>query len=230
MRRKATDGICSYCFGEFSKMGIKRHLDRCNDRLKENATDDPKKIVEYFCIAVNGAYEPDYWLYIDVDANTTLAVLDTFLREIWLECCGHLSAFDINGETFSAYVDSEFNDRSMNIKLSRVLQVGQQFEYEYDFGSTTTLKLKVMSEFTGRRRREKVRLAARNLQPFIKCDYCEKPAEYACGECVHTSEGWLCEDCVETHECSEDMLRPVVNSPRVGVCGYCGDFDRWDFE
>jgi len=28
-------------------------------------------------------------------ARATLTDLDGFLRDIWLECCGHLSAFDI---------------------------------------------------------------------------------------------------------------------------------------
>ncbi|MCI9662932.1 MAG: hypothetical protein HFI46_03510, partial [Lachnospiraceae bacterium] len=34
-------------------------------------------------------------------------------------------------------------------------------------------------------------------------------------------DGWLCEDCVKTHECGEGMLLSVCNSPRMGVCGYC---------
>ena len=35
-------------------------------------------------------------------------------------------------------------------------------------------------------------------------------------------EGWLCQSCADEHECGEDMLLPVVNSPRTGVCGYAG--------
>ncbi len=34
--------------------------------------------------------------------------------------------------------------------------------------------------------------------------------------------GWLCDSCAEDHKCGEDMLLPVVNSPRTGVCGYTG--------
>lgn len=36
-----------------------------------------------------------YWLYLEMPARATLTDLDGFLRDIWLECCGHLSAFDI---------------------------------------------------------------------------------------------------------------------------------------
>lgn len=28
----------------------------------------------------------------------------------------------------------------------------------------------------------------------------------------------------KTHECGEDMLLPVVNSPRVGMCDYTGGY------
>jgi len=35
--------------------------------------------------------------------------------------------------------------------------------------------------------------------------------------------GWLCDECAPKHKCGEDMLLPVVNSPRVGKCGYTGD-------
>jgi hypothetical protein len=33
---------------------------------------------------------------------------------------------------------------------------------------------------------------------------------------------FLCNACVAQHGCGEEMLRPVVNSPRMGVCGYDG--------
>jgi hypothetical protein len=39
---------------------------------------------------------------------------------------------------------------------------------------------------------------------------------------LYPDEGWLCDECAVGHECGEEMLLPVVNSPRVGVCGYVG--------
>ncbi len=41
--------------------------------------------------------------------------------------------------------------------------------------------------------------------------------------CVECDEGGFC--CVrhaKDHDCGEEMLLPVVNSPRMGVCGYTG--------
>ena len=41
---------------------------------------------------------------------------------------------------------TEYDDKSMNIKLGRVLGPGMKFFHEYDFGTTTHLALKVVSE------------------------------------------------------------------------------------
>ena len=62
--------------------------------------------------------------------------------------------FEIDGESFASNPDREFGDRSMNTKLKSVLDVGMRFKYEYDFGSSTDLKLKVVSEFCGKKRRK----------------------------------------------------------------------------
>src|SRR5205807_8863659 len=40
-------------------------------------------------------------------------------------------------------------DRSLDVSLEKVLKVGQKFSYEYDFGSSTDLALKVLSEREG---------------------------------------------------------------------------------
>ena len=33
---------------------------------------------------------------------------------------------------------------------------------------------------------------------------------------------YLCDACAKEHACGEELLQPVVNSPRAGVCGYPG--------
>ena len=33
---------------------------------------------------------------------------------------------------------------------------------------------------------------------------------------------FLCEVHTEKHDCGEEALLPVVNSPRMGMCGYTG--------
>lgn len=124
-------------------------------------------------------------------------------------------------------------DTSLELLSERILYVfghirqclseGLEFVHEYDFGSTTVLKLKVLAIHTGAKRKEKVILMARNLPPVFACVECGKQATQLCGCCIYEEEAFYCDECGAEHECGEDMMLPVVNSPRMGVCGYCGE-------
>jgi len=167
-----------------------------------------------------------YWMHLEVPADITLTTLDRFLRDTWLECCGHLSAFEIGGVRYASdagmYSGWGTDDKSMGVKLSRVLSPGQTSYYEYDFGTTTELTLKVVGEREGEAQGKAIQVLARNEPPVIPCDVCGKPATEVCAQCVYDEGGWLCEECVKDHECGEEMMLPVVNSPRVGMCAYAG--------
>jgi hypothetical protein len=108
-------------------------------------------------------------------------------------------------------------------KLEYVLRPGLQLNYEYDFGSTTELVLKVVSDFKSNIKTGEVEILARNDPPQIKCSHCDRLATHICTECMYEDEGLLCDDCVEDHPCDEEMMLPVVNSPRTGVCAYAGN-------
>lgn len=40
--------------------------------------------------------------------------------------------------------------------------------------------------------------------------------------CLYTDNAAFCDACASKHECGEEMLSPIVDSPRTGVCGYIG--------
>jgi hypothetical protein len=65
----------------------------------------------------------------------------------------------------------------------------------------------------------------RNLMPESKCIDCGMPATRLCMECLNDGNIWgaLCQRHAQTHSHSNygDPL-PVVNSPRLGMCGYTG--------
>ena len=113
-------------------------------------------------------------------------------------------------------------DRSLYQPLERLLEVGKKFTYEYDFGSTTYLNLKVMGKREGviHEKEDRVRVLARNLPPDIKCVVCGKPATQVVSG-YYVEENAYCSKCAKKSEDYEMMLL-VVNSPRVGVCGYAG--------
>ena len=164
----------------------------------------------------------EYWIYFEVPVNVKLKRIDSFLRKTWVECCGHLSAFTINQKIYYSTPGKYFNDLSMNYSLDKLLDQGTNFSYEYDFGSPTQLDLKVISEYQIEGADSSIKILARNDPPMILCETCGNPATHICAYCEYLDEGWLCDKCAAGHECGEEMLLPVVNSPRVGVCGYVG--------
>ena len=217
MATPKSTGQCGMCGKSFSKSGMSRHLQSCREKEKMNQdpVSRPGGISEKgFHLAVEGRHSPEYWLHLDVSADAPLAVLDRYLRHTWLECCGHLSAFYINGR--------ERSSRSRH-KLARILSPGMQFTHEYDFGDTTELTLRVVWEGDVNAGVAGIRLLARNDPPALACNGCGSASTEICTECIWRGEGLLCDGCAVQHPCDDEMFLPVVNSPRVGQCGYTGD-------
>jgi Plasmid pRiA4b ORF-3-like protein len=229
MARQTSKGTCTFCRGEFSKSAMTRHLETCEQRASTEAKAGNRRIaqkIRTFHLVVEGRDLPMYWMHLEVTASTTLATLDRFLRDTWLECCGHLSAFEIGGIRYA--VDAGMDDgwgmdeKSMRVRLDRAFSPGQSSSYEYDYGTTTELKLKVIAEREVEGKGKAIQVLARNTPPVILCEECGKPATNVCSQCIFDGKGWLCDDCAVEHECGEEMLLPVVNSPRVGMCAYTG--------
>ncbi|MBN1324196.1 MAG: hypothetical protein JW986_09435 [Methanotrichaceae archaeon] len=185
---------------------------------KEDVGKADERSAPHLHLRVEAKYIPNYWMNLEVPASLTLHRLDEFLRDTWLECCGHLSEFSIKGENYLSE-KIEPGDKGMKYPLRDLLSVGMKADYIYDFGSSTELTIKVLSSRDIIPRKKPVRVLASNLPPDIRCS-CGEPAEYICAAC---DEGaWLCEKCASSHECGDECLLPVVNSPRTGVCGYDG--------
>jgi hypothetical protein len=122
----------------------------------------------------------------------------------------------------SPWEGEDSGDRLMDERLESKLQTGIVFNHDYDFGTTTTLALRVAGEHAVPAVDGEFKLLARNDPPSIPCSECQQAATQICFECLHEGEGVLCDACASKHECGQEMLAPLVNSPRDGVCGYCG--------
>ncbi len=229
MTRQTSKGTCTFCHGEFSKSVMTRHLEICQQRIAAEAKARSRQQAQKtrkFHLVVEGRDLSMYWMHLEVTASTTLATLDQFLRNTWLECCGHLSAFDIGGVRYAvdAGMDNgwDMGEKSMRVRLEKVLSPGQTCSYEYDYGTTTELRLRVVSDREAEAKGKAIQVLARNTPPVILCEVCGKPATAVCSQCIFDDKGWLCDNCAQEHECGEEMLLPVVNSPRVGMCAYTG--------
>ncbi|WIV68841.1 IS1096 element passenger TnpR family protein [Natrialbaceae archaeon AArc-T1-2] len=140
-----TDGDCYLCGETYTKRGMSRHLRTCLPEGDGSGT--------AFHLRIAGARRSDYWLHLVVDAETTLSSLDAFLRAFWLECCGHMSAFTIENTRYEKPYDDQTpaygiggGRHSMDVAIESVLEAttGEEFSYEYDFGSTTALEIRVV--------------------------------------------------------------------------------------
>ncbi len=324
-------GICKFCRGEFEKAKMSQHLKNCKERARMEAetakSPKGKKFVrtKLFHIVLEGKYNPQYWMHIEMPTEAQLIHLDDFIRAAWVECCDHLSAFQIgefyyeseppsfdfssikildpdeaasmevkgttseDSEDDAEDLEEEFDpllletiptdivaklrtipsrdeaskylreelkvkipapndndresimqyfqrrdrqravkfliemieDHSLYAELGKVLSVGQKFSYTYDFGSSTNLNLRIVSEREGLvNPKDAVMLLARNLAPEFKCSVCDAPATLIFGGAWGDGNAY-CKKHAKKFE-DEGLLLPIVNSPRVGVCGYDG--------
>lgn len=134
----------------------------------------------------------------------------------------------IEGRRYFSYTDNDnfgdmgMNDEPMTSKIGNILDEGVLFTYEYDFGSTTDLALRVVGIREGLAAKATVALLARNVPPVWKCVECGKPATLV------IPKGWgaeedavFCENCADEDNDYGGLL-PLINSPRTGVCGHIG--------
>jgi hypothetical protein len=218
-------GECHLCGGTFNRVSMTRHLSGCSrpEVPPLSATAGDREFGHAFHLFVEGRDVKAYWMHLAIPAEAPLSKLDRFLRRTWLECCGHLSVFAIGGNRYVSQPMEELELKGMGVRLSRVLELGLKFSYEYDYGSTTELTLKVVALRDQRTARGAVQLLARNVAPQVTCQRCTAQlATHICTECAWSGTGWLCEACAVAHKCGTEMCLPVVNSPRAGVCAYTG--------
>lgn len=216
-RRTSTRGMCNFCQRNFGKASMTRHLKSCKER--PGGTFSNSESAKSFHIRVEGRHAPDYWMHLGVPENAGLEKLDYFLRNTWLECCGHLSLFNIEGVEYGSH-DVDVTEKDMGSTIGHLLCVGSKFSHEYDFGSTTELSLIVVEE--GYMQGGNIRIMARNDAPALTCQTCGADATLVYAGWDAPGGPWFCDDCAVKAGLDEEMMLPVVNSPRVGTCAYTG--------
>ncbi|MGK0363956.1 MAG: hypothetical protein ACI85O_001010 [Saprospiraceae bacterium] len=222
MENLTSEGVCFYCKETKTGAGIGRHLSSHLKKIeKESVT---KKTAYHLKISCSSLY----FLHILIHENSNLEDLDAYLRAIWLECCGHMSSFEIKGKRSGGGWfddDMEFGIKK-HVAVKKTFVKGLKLTYEYDFGSTTQLDIQVANAYNIDITKEGIILLSRNEPLKYLCSKCgEKPAEVLCSVCWENNT--FCKSCKKIHakEC-EDFAdyseMDLVNSPRAGVCGYDG--------
>ena len=214
-------GECRICGGKYTARGMMAHLKKHAMRYGKDTN--------HFIIRIDSGPKEPFWMYVQVSTEATFGVLDKFLRAVWLECCGHLSEFTVDGRS-----------AGIRKRLSALLSEGASFSYQYDMGDTTDLRLTII----GRTARimpmrgwfsedayyppdpvmgeGKVYIMALHDKVRYNCEKCGNEASHVCSQCIYEGTGALCKVCAPDHECGDDMLLPTAQSPRVGTCGFDG--------
>ena len=219
-RRKQTRGKCNFCDREMTRGGLTRHLKSCPGRQAAIAAADQGEghTQKIYHLQVYDAWGGDFWLHLEMRGRATLKDLDRYLRAIWLECCGHLSRFSVGG-----WGGDEIN---MGKWIENVFEPGVELEHIYDFGTSSHTMVKALDVRRGKPlSQHPIFLMARNDMPEVQCMECGQPASWLCMECMYEDDepGWLCDEHAEDHPHDDyGGLMPVVNSPRLGMCGYTG--------
>jgi hypothetical protein len=204
-------GICIYCNQTILNANMAKHLD---DHLASEQKNNAAKKLETYChIEIKAG---KYFLHLLAHGQIDMEMIDYFLREIWLDCCGHLSAFMCKKDEIE-----------MEEKVQDALQPATKLIYEYDFGSTTTLDIIAHHHYQLPLQKQ-LQLLSRNEPLQIMCDECNNnAAQTICTTCTWNGGGYFCKTCAIKHkktceDFAEYSKMSLVNSPRAGVCDYSG--------
>jgi hypothetical protein len=218
-RGKQSKGKCIYCGLEVAKNGVARHVKSCAPwqelvRKAENKKGGNEKL---YRLRVQAADLTEFWLDLEMRGRGTLKDLDRYLRAIWLECCGHMSQFSFGGW--------RGDEIPMSRRIQDVFEPGAELTHIYDFGTSSESLIKAVEVREGKPvTSHPITLQVRNVMPESECIECGQPAAWLCVECLEEAIwGALCDKHAKAHphdEYGEPI--PLVNSPRLGMCGYTG--------
>lgn len=222
-QNRESRGTCLFCGETIVKRSASKHLAKCPKRQEQvlAAQSSARAEETIWHLRVQSADVKEYWLDLEMVGSATLEKLDLYLRAIWLECCGHLSQYTIGG--WGGIVIGKAR------KANTIFEPGVVLRHQYDFGTTSETDIQVLGSRTGRPlTRHPIFLMMRNNPPGYQCQECGQPAKWLCIECLYEEDktGLLCDQHSEEHPHNEyDGYMPIVNSPRVGMCGYEGPAD-----
>jgi hypothetical protein len=203
------EGQCKSCKGDFTKRQIAEHLDICSRRERNGN-------VRNLRLRIIDPYVKNFWLIVEVNNQAKFRDLDNVIKDVWVECCGHMSLFGNYG-----------NEIGKGRIVADTLNVGDKLNYIYDFGSSTELTIEVVKQTNCQLSGKKnVELVARNYLPPSDCLKCNQQSAWVCSACTNEKGlAFACDKCAPKYHNEEDAEEehyslPLANSPRCGVCGY----------
>jgi len=226
MPPRTSPGTCLLCKKPFGRTAISKHLIACLRTSGLPVSEEPSYLLQ-----VEWTDSNEFWMLVLARHDAKLSDLDLLIRDVWVECCDHLSDFTIAGQEFAS--EDYYHTSGLSVPLNHLIRPGSTFSYRYDFGSTTELTLRVICQSPVAPRTRPLVLIARNDRPEMPCRVCGKAAEFLTTFWHEDPDPTLlCRDCTRKNvdELDDECVSVVPNSPRCGVCGYVEDPElalRW---
>ncbi|WPD24115.1 MAG: hypothetical protein SD837_06050 [Candidatus Electrothrix scaldis] len=216
---KQTRGACVFCGRKMTGNGMVKHLSACPTRKASVDERDQQagNNENIYHLKIQDSWLKDFWLHLEMPGFATLKDLDSYLRKIWLECCGHLSQFSIGGP--------RGEEIAMDTKVGDFFQPNLELTHLYDFGDSSETQIKVVAAREGKPMSEHpIYLMARNELPEVENCACGSPGAWLCTGCTENDDEFalLCTQHAKDKEHEDHNLIPIINSPRTGRCGYDG--------
>ena len=219
MPPRTSSGTCHLCKKSFKRTAISAHTIACLRTSGLPASDKPSYLIQ-----IEGTDSKEFWMLVLARHDAKLFDLDLLIRDVWVECCDHLSEFTIAGQNFAS--EDNYHKSGLSVPLNHLIRPGSTFTYRYDFGSTTELTLHVICQSPVATRTRPLVLIARNDRPEMPCRVCGKAAEYLTSFWHDDPDPTLlCRDCTRKNvdDLDDECMSVIPNSPRCGVCGYVED-------
>jgi len=217
MTPKVSTATCLVCRAPLTKRKALKHATECLQASGWPTEEKPSLL-----IMIEGLRKNKYWLVVLARHDARLGDLDRLIRDVWVECCGHLSSFEIEDVLYDSD-DDVCSTGAMEVPLSDIVSPGSTFTYDYDFGSTTSLELKVIGETPIAPPKGPLCLIARNNRPPIPCNHCGGEAAFALCNTYGENPHYYCRECLSTIDHDPFCVEIISNSPRNGICGYIED-------
>jgi len=126
-----SEGRCLYCDELSSQAEIGKHLAKHLAQMEKEGAG--KNQSNYVHVEVGAG---EMFLHLLVKGDSPMKIIDGFLRDIWLECCGHLSGF--GHKNFKVKMKDLVED---------VFQPRVKIFHDYDYGTTTRVFLNAKKQY-----------------------------------------------------------------------------------
>ena len=152
-------GACFLCGSLTLAANAQNHARQCAKAIVAQNTPTPRhreSIRNQPLLVHVRSLEGRHWMVLLLRSTTSLRQLDQFLRTHWLECCGHMSHFQVGKQKYSACIPGPgdawaFDDhlscpeeKDMLRTVTETIKPGTRFHHEFDYGDTTCLNLRRM--------------------------------------------------------------------------------------